>query len=82
MPGLCASVGLCFVIRIELDDAFLHELEGEIGDGHQYQLARELDGRGLARVTEADEIDVADLMSTMSTVVRRVAVPPRFELVR
>lgn len=53
---------------------------GEAGDDHQRELASELDSRGLALHRDASEITVDDLLATLSTVVRRVAAVPPFEL--
>jgi UDP-N-acetylglucosamine:LPS N-acetylglucosamine transferase len=54
---------------------------GEIGDEHQLQLAEELAHRGLAVTRDASTITVDDLVSTLSTGVRRNSSPPLFRLV-
>ncbi|MDT7698758.1 MAG: hypothetical protein QOJ30_1083 [Pseudonocardiales bacterium] len=53
---------------------------GEAGDDHQRQLARELDGRGLALHREVGGLGVEDLLATLATAVRRVSAVPAFEL--
>jgi UDP-N-acetylglucosamine transferase subunit ALG13 len=53
---------------------------GEAGDNHQQQLAEELVARGLAVHRQPTEITVEDLLSTLSTSVRRVSDVPPFEL--
>jgi len=53
---------------------------GEAGDDHQRQLAEELVSRGLALHRPPDEVMVDDLLSTLSTSVRRVSTVPPFEL--
>jgi UDP-N-acetylglucosamine--N-acetylmuramyl-(pentapeptide) pyrophosphoryl-undecaprenol N-acetylglucosamine transferase len=53
---------------------------GEAGDDHQGQLAAELQRRGLAVHREPTEITIEDLLSSLSSGVRRSAAPPAFEL--
>ncbi|MCW0215177.1 MAG: glycosyltransferase family 28 [Pseudonocardia sp.] len=53
---------------------------GEAGDDHQRELARELDGRGLARHREVGTLGVDDLLETLATSVRRVSTVPAFAL--
>jgi UDP-N-acetylglucosamine--N-acetylmuramyl-(pentapeptide) pyrophosphoryl-undecaprenol N-acetylglucosamine transferase len=53
---------------------------GEAGDDHQVQLAAELQRRGLAVHREPTEITVDDLLTSLSSGVRRSATPPGFEL--
>lgn len=54
---------------------------GEAGDDHQWQLAEELDRRGLAVHRHPAEITTEDLMTALSSGVRRASAPAPFELV-
>jgi UDP-N-acetylglucosamine--N-acetylmuramyl-(pentapeptide) pyrophosphoryl-undecaprenol N-acetylglucosamine transferase len=54
--------------------------QGEVADGHQEQVARELTARGLAVHRRAHELSVTDLLAATRRV-QRVGDPPTFELV-
>ena len=54
---------------------------GEIGDDHQEQVARELEGRGLALCRRVDELTVDDLRLAASRRIDQATDPPMFELV-
>lgn len=53
---------------------------GEAADDHQLQLADELVARGLALHRQPEDITAEDLLSTMTSSIRRVAQLPPFDL--
>jgi UDP-N-acetylglucosamine--N-acetylmuramyl-(pentapeptide) pyrophosphoryl-undecaprenol N-acetylglucosamine transferase len=53
---------------------------GEAGDDHQYELASELERRGLAVYRDAGSITVDDLLETLCISIQRPASPPPFTL--